>query len=131
MILKNYQKRVLDDLSGYLAALEKTKNLKEAFRQHWAERGVAIGFHGMQPYNNLLAGVPHVCLKVPTGGGKTLLGCASLRRIFDSMGITKTKAVVWLVPSTSILDQTARALSSVEHPYRQWLDYDFGSRVEI
>ncbi|MBQ3304581.1 MAG: DEAD/DEAH box helicase family protein, partial [Clostridia bacterium] len=131
MILKNYQKRVLDDLSGYLAALEKTKNLKEAFRQHWAERGVAIGFHGMQPYNNLLPGVPHVCLKVPTGGGKTLLGCASLRRIFDSMGITKTKAVVWLVPSTSILDQTARALSSVEHPYRQWLDYDFGSRVEI
>ncbi len=131
MILKNYQKRVLDDLSGYLKALDKTKNLKEAFRQHWAERGVAIGFHGMQPYNNLLAGVPHVCLKVPTGGGKTLLGCASLRRIFDSMGITKTKAVVWLVPSTSILDQTARALSSVEHPYRQWLDYDFGSRVEI
>ena len=131
MILKNYQKRVLDDLSGYLAALEKTKNLKDAFRQHWQERGVAIGFHGMQPYNNLLAGVPHVCLKVPTGGGKTLLGCASLRRIFDSMGITKTKAVVWLVPSTSILDQTARALSSVEHPYRQWLDYDFGSRVEI
>ena len=131
MILKNYQKRVLDDLSGYLAALEKTKNLKEAFRQHWAERGIAIGINAMQPYNNQLTGVPHVCLKVPTGGGKTLLGCASLRRVFDWMGPTKTKAVVWLVPSTSILDQTARALASVEHPYRQWLDYDFGSRVEI
>ena len=31
------------------------------------------------------------------------------------------------MPSTSILDQTAQALASVEHPYRQWLDYDFGS----
>ena len=131
MILKKYQKRVLEDLSGYLSQLEKTKNLREAYRRHWEERGVAIGFNGMQPYDNQLTGVPHVCLKVPTGGGKTLLGCASLRRIFDWMGITKTKAVVWLVPSTSILDQTARALSSVDHPYRQWLDYDFGSRVEI
>lgn len=131
MELKNYQKRVLRDLDEYMELVSRTKSLSSAYNQHWNQRNIPIGFQGLPPYNNQLAGVPHVCLKVPTGGGKTLLGCASIRHIFDWMGPCKTKAVVWLVPSNAILDQTINALTSLDHPYRQWLDYDFGSRVEI
>ena len=41
--------------------------------------------------------VPHVCLKVPTGGGKTLLGVAALERIKRDTGF-----VLWLVPTRAI-----------------------------
>ena len=70
-------------------------------------------------------------MKVPTGGGKTFMACASIRRIFDGMPISKPKVVVWLVPSDSILTQTIRTLSDVNHPYRQRLDQDFAGRVGV
>ena len=131
MELKNYQKRVLRELDAYIALLNSTQNLNTAYNRHWNQLGIHIGFDGLPPYNDVLPGVPHVCFKVPTGGGKTLLACASIRHIFAGMGMMKTKAVVWLAPSTAILEQTLRELRNPEHPYRQQINYDFGSRVEI
>lgn len=69
-------------------------------------------------------------MKVPTGGGKTFMACASVRRIFDALPTGKPQ-VVWLVPSDSILTQTIRTLSDVNHPYRQRLDQDFAGRVGV
>lgn len=43
----------------------------------------------------------------------------------------KPQVVVWLVPSDSILTQTIRTLSDVDHPYRQRLDQDFAGRVGV
>ena len=131
MELKNYQKRVLCDLDSYMALLNSTQNLYAAYNQHWESKAIYVGFSGLPPYNDVLPNVPHVCFKVPTGGGKTLLACASMKHIFDAMGMMKTKAVVWLVPSTTILEQTLRDLRNPDHPYRQQINYDFGSRVEI
>ena len=59
---------------------------------------------------DVLPGVPNLCFKVPTGGGKTFLACSAVRPVFDALPFTKTKAVVWLVPSDAILTQTAKAL---------------------
>lgn len=131
MELKNYQKRVLRELDAYMELLNSTQNLNTAYNRHWNQLGIHIGFDGLPPYNDVLPGVPHVCFKVPTGGGKTLLACASIRHIFAGMGMMKTKAVVWLAPSAAILEQTLRDLRNPEHPYRQQINYDFGSRVEI
>lgn len=131
MKLKNYQKRVLHELDEYMALLNSTQNLSTAYNKHWEKLGIAVGFSGLPPYNDVLPGVPHVCFKVPTGGGKTLLACASLKRIFNGMGMMKTKAVVWLVPSNAILEQTLRDLRNPEHPYRQQINFDFSSRVEV
>ncbi|MEF2838624.1 MAG: DEAD/DEAH box helicase family protein [Oscillospiraceae bacterium] len=47
------------------------------------------------------------------------------------MPVSRAKAVVWLVPSDAILTQTYAALTNVDHPYRQKIDTDFGSRVEV
>lgn len=131
MELKNYQKRVLRELDNYMALLNQTQNINQAYNMHWSQLGISVGFGGMPPYNDVLPHVPHVCFKVPTGGGKTLLGCAALRHIFSGMGIEKNRAVVWLVPSNAILEQTLAALKDAEHPYRQQLNFDFGSCVEV
>jgi type III restriction enzyme len=40
-------------------------------------------------------------------------------------------AVVWLVPSDTILEQTLAALKNIDHPYRQRLQKDFPAGVEV
>ncbi|MBQ6960993.1 MAG: DEAD/DEAH box helicase family protein [Clostridia bacterium] len=132
MKLKNYQKRVLRNLDDFMNLLNSTQSIEKAYTRSWELQNVRVGFEKMPPYNNnVLPGVPHVCFKVPTGGGKTLLACASLRHIFDGLGLTRRRAVVWLVPSNSILEQTIRNLQNPEHDYRRQIDFDFSSRVEV
>lgn len=131
MELKKYQKRVIADLVDYLQCLNAHASLSEAFRAFWDERQIAVGVNGFQGYQNVIDGVPHVCYKVPTGGGKTFLACASVKPIFDALPATRRKVVVWLVPSESILTQTLAALKNPHHPYRQRLNLEFGGRVEV
>ena len=70
--------------------------------------------------------IPHVCFKVPTGGGKTLLAAAALERLHIQTGL-----VLWLTPTTAIYDQTKAALRNREHPYRQMLEQGSGGRVKF
>ena len=70
--------------------------------------------------------IPHVCLKVPTGGGKTLLGVAALERIKRDTGF-----VLWIVPTRAIYEQTRQAFRTREHPYRQMLEHMSGGRVKL
>ena len=127
MELKSYQKKVIADLTRYLELMNETQNYMTAFEQFWREKSApALGL-----YRNVIAGVPNLCFKVPTGGGKTFIACNAIRPVFDALPVTKAKAVVWLVPSEAILTQTARALKDTSHPYRQKIDVDFGGRVEV
>ena len=127
MEMKGYQKAVIADLTHYLELLNKTQNYMTAFEQFWREKSAP----GLGRYQNVIPGVPNLCFKVPTGGGKTFIACNAVRPIFDALPATKTKAVVWLVPSDAILTQTAKALKDTSHPYRQKIDVDFGGRVEV
>lgn len=131
MELKNYQKKVMENLSAYMNCLNANAGLNSAWRNYWAAQDIAVGFGGVPAYNNAIDGVPHVCMKVPTGGGKTFMACASIRCIFDNMPLDKPRVVAWLVPSDSILAQTIKTLSDVNHPYRQRLDMDFAGRVGV
>ena len=70
--------------------------------------------------------IPHVCLKVPTGGGKTLLGVAALERIKQDTGF-----VLWIVPTRAIHEQTLRSFRTREHPYRQMLERISGGKVRL
>ena len=127
MEMKGYQKAVISDLTHYLELLNETQNYMTAFEQFWREKSApALGL-----YRNVIAGVPNLCIKVPTGGGKTFIACNAIRPVFDALPVTKTKAVVWLVPSEAILTQTVKALKDTSHPYRQKIDVDFGGRVEV
>ena len=131
MELKTYQRKVIADLSRYMELLNQTGNMDKAYCAFWEEKGVPVGFGGVKPYENILPGVPNLCLKVPTGGGKTFLACNAIKPIFDGLPEMKMKAVVWLVPSDAILSQTIAALRNPDHPYRQKINTDFGGRVEV
>ena len=131
MELKNYQKAVIRDLERYLEILTKTNDIEAAYRQLWEEKHVPVGYGGMPRYQNFLPHVPNVCLKVPTGGGKTFIAANAIAPIFNALGVMQRRVVVWLVPSDAILTQTLAALRNPAHPYRQKIDVAFGSRVEV
>jgi len=134
MELKPYQKKVLSDLESYLEYVQAYKRIDEAFNEFWKDK---IGQYnplsgeGMEPYKNNVPCAPNVCIKVPTAGGKTFIASNALKVIFDAFNYDKTKAVVWLVPSVTILDQTIKNLSDISHPYRQRINTHFGSKVEV
>ena len=70
--------------------------------------------------------IPHICFKVPTGGGKTLLAAATLERLNRQSGLT-----LWITPTRAIYQQTKSALWNREHPYRQMLERASGGRVKL
>lgn len=131
MRLKNYQKDVIKDLTRYLELLNQTEDLEMAYRLFWEEKNIKVGTGGVPAYQNVIKGVPNLCMKVPTGGGKTFLACNAIKPILDALPPMKAKVVVWLVPSDTILTQTTEALKNTEHPYRQKIDTDFENRVEV
>jgi type III restriction enzyme len=135
MELKPYQQQVIGDISLFLQKVQEAKDIREAFRLFWTEHprtpvqpypGTAI-----EPYKNNVPGVPHICVKVPTAGGKTFIACNAIKPIYDAFDYDRPKVVVWLVPSITILDQTIKNLKDPSHPYRQRINTHFGSRVEV
>ncbi len=135
MELKPYQTQILTDLARFVGCVQATRHLREGFAEYWATHPTApvlprLG-EGVEPYKNNVPGVPHVCVKVPTAGGKTYIATNALRVLFDGLGPGLPQVAVWLVPSVTILDQTLRNLRDVAHPYRQRLNTQFGGRVEV
>jgi type III restriction enzyme len=135
MELKPYQQQVINDLSLFLEHIQETKDVKDAFYNFWAKhpRTPLFPYSGtaIEPYKNNVPRVPHICVKVPTAGGKTFIACNAIKTIFDAFAYDKPKAVVWLVPSITILDQTIKNLKDTNHPYRQKINAHFGNKVEV
>lgn len=132
MELKSYQARTIQELKEFIGFTKISKNAAEAYENYWKSKGVIPASDAnIKPYNDSVKNAPHVCLKVPTAGGKTFIACSSLKAIFDEYSAIQKKAVVWLVPSDSILEQTKAALKNPNHPYRQRINIDFANRVEV
>lgn len=135
MELKPYQQQVINDLSSFMECVQETKDVKGAFNDFWMKHPTTplAPFPGtaIEPYKNNVPRVPHVCIKVPTAGGKTFIACNALHTIFSAFDYDKPKAVVWLVPSITILDQTIKNLKDPSHPYRQKINAHFGNKVEV
>ena len=135
MELKSYQQDVLNDLSQYFEYIQTHTSYTKAYDTLWADR-LGTDYDpftnkGIRPYRNTIKGCPHVCVKVPTAGGKTFIAVNALKTIFDNFERSRPKAVVWLVPWSNLLDQTYQALKNPDHPYRQKLNALFSNRVEI
>ena len=120
--LKNYQKNALEKLTLFLAeslllgpaeAFAKTAQYKIPYKpQEFGE-------------------TPFACLRLPTGGGKTLLAAYTVGIAARHFICTEAPLVLWLVPTTAIKDQTLDALKKVWHPYRQTLDERFRGQVMV
>lgn len=70
--------------------------------------------------------VPYVCLRVPTGGGKTLIAAHAVGAIAKHLGHQDRPLCLWVTPSTTIRDQTLRGLRNREHPYHAALREGLG-----
>ena len=128
--LKPYQSRVLDSLRDFFRIAARVQNPETAFREITARTfGTAtpyipVSVAGMPPQ------MPYVCLRVPTGGGKTLLACHAAGLAMKDFMRAERAVVLWLVPSNTILDQTADALRDPRHAYRRALELACGA-VEV
>ncbi len=132
MELKSYQARVINELKEYIGFTKTTNTAAQAYEEYWISKGIKPEANSViKPYNDSVKRAPHVCLKVPTAGGKTFIASCSIKTIFDEYKAIQKKCVVWLVPSDSILEQTKNALKNSEHPYRQRINVDFANRVEV
>jgi len=76
-------------------------------------------------------GIPNVCLKLPTGAGKTYLATRSLEQLHHLYYRRQFGLVLWVVPSDAIYSQTWKALANREHPYRATLERASGGRVKL
>ncbi len=118
--LKSYQQTALDALTGFLRHAQQV-GPGAAFRAA-TQRGYADEVFGR---------VPCVCLRIPTGGGKTLLASHAIPRL-GSDGIARDYPVaLWLVPSDAIRSQTLKALQMPGHAYRAALEEKYGANLVV
>lgn len=131
IVLKPYQNRVLGSLREFLRACSAGTSL------HTAVHDVLVANDFPEvPYIPVVAqglgsSMPYVCLRVPTGGGKTLLACHAAGIAKNELLRADHAVVLWLVPSQTILGQTADALRDPRHPYRRALETACAGPVEV
>ena len=144
MILKDYQQRALATARNYLEVLAETREKVAGILEFdpaydWAraawERCARERIIASHPYlprkNGLGEPLPALCLKIPTGGGKTLLATKVVDLVNTHFRKRQTGLVLWIVPTTQIYNQTLRALKDRDHPYRQQLDLASAGRTAI
>ena len=133
MRLKHYQADTLAVLRRFFEQA-RIAGPKAAYEALIAEPELAgrLG-HYAGTYTPLqgLPDVPYVCLRLPTGGGKTLLAARAVAVARDAWVERDYPLVLWLVPSNTIRRQTVDALKNSGHPYRRAFDEAFAGRVRI
>lgn len=119
--LRDYQQRSLEALETYLDLVTR--------------EGASLAFYRQtnRAYRSViqLPALPYVCLRVPTGGGKTLMACYALGIAARTYLQADRTVCLWLVPSNTIREQTLAALRDRQHPYRQAIDARFSGQVRV
>lgn len=128
MKLKEYQERTLKEVKAYLEQLAawrdraaKNPDLELPFDvKAWEKAEVGRGY--VPKKDGLGRPLPVFCLKIPTGGGKTLLAVKTIDLVHSLYLKRQTGLVVWIVPTLQIYRQTLQRLRDRDDPYRQHLD---------
>lgn len=131
--LKGYQSDCLKVLDGYLR-LARDKGAKAAFNQSDSrpldalQRRSEYAVIPSWPESEVF---PYVCLRVPTGGGKTIIAAHAVGVAAKAFLQTERAMVLWLAPSNTIVEQTLKALRDRRHPCRAALDEAFKGCVTV
>ena len=133
MDLKQYQAETLDVLRRFFeeARVGGPKNAYEAVTREPEQSGRLGSYGGTYRPLSSLPEVPYVCLRLPTGGGKTILAAHAVAVTRDAWIEKDWPMALWLVPTKTIRQQTAEALKNPRHPYRRVLDAAFEGRVRV
>lgn len=130
MELKHFQLAALKALTTFFERARITGDPEQAFLQIWREQEP----NKTPPsYRTIagLSGVPNVCLRLPTGAGKTLLAAHVVAKAGRHFLERDYPVVLWMVPTNTIRVQTAEALKKPSHPYRAALDEAYDGRVSV
>jgi type III restriction enzyme len=119
--LKDYQKRALTALSDFLVDA-RSSTVTEAFQHSYLNQGLNPVAYRHYDFGEM----PYICLRLPTGGGKTVLASHAVSVVQKAYLEQDYPIVLWLVPTNTIREQTLEALKTVGHPYRQALENEFG-----
>ena len=139
MDLKDYQRRVVDELRAFFrevrdqraanpaAAKYATQEVWEGLKDEWR-----LGAY-TPARNGLGEDIPTVCVRVPTGGGKTLIATQALGILQETIHRDRGGAglALWVVPTTQIYNDTLRRLRDRGDFYRQMLEHACGRRIEL
>lgn len=130
-MLKEYQKRVAKDIEEFFEHLDKNKEsagdyVSRAFASHPKYRQ-----YPDRPVTGTGKLYPRVCIKMPTGGGKTLIAIETIRAYQNLLAKRKTGLIVWITHRDQIYRQTIENLQNKSHVYRQFLDQASGNRTLI
>lgn len=117
--------------SSYCSDTWETVKSKIAVPKYTTKTGQPISNSWQDRIDGIGRKIPNISFKVPTGGGKTLMAACALGRIMGDYFKSARGLVLWVVPSTTIYDQTMDALANKEHPYRMQLDIESGGRTKI
>lgn len=127
LTLKDFQQKSLNALQSCLEDA-RLLGVAGAFAKN------AKSIDGRIPQYKTIKGfdeVPYLCLRLPTGGGKTLLASHSIRIAGNAWLEQDFPLVLWLVPTNTIRTQTLEALNNTSHPYRQAVDEAYNGRVRV
>ena len=125
LALKRYQQRALDSLARYFQAC-RLGDPAAAFAAA-VDKGLPTGYRPMPG----MPEVPYACLRIPTGGGKTVMGAHIIQSAGRDLLDREFPLVMWMVPTTQIKTQTLDAFRDPRHPYRKALDDAFEGRVAV
>ncbi len=127
--LKKYQTDTLTLLRQFLEEA-RFGNHAAAFETHRTQSArLAMPI----PYRPLekLESTPYICLRLPTGGGKTFLSAHTISVAAQAYMEQDTPLVLWLVPTNTIRQQTLETLKNPRHPNREAIAQVFGSQVLV
>jgi type III restriction enzyme len=122
--LKQYQQRTLDILTNFLkeAHMFGAESMFEKYSTKPNKTYKSVAELPLAPY---------ICLRLPTGGGKTYLAANAVKIASQNYLGKDFPTVLWLTPTTTIKEQTINTLKNINHPNRQILDETFDGNVEI
>ncbi len=113
-MLKKYQQTTLDKLSLFLQRCAADKVVSKCYAESTLENFGKTGVYNEAGFKD----IPYVCLRLPTGGGKTILASHSISIACKEYLSRDFSLVIWLVPSNAILEQTYNCLIDSNHYYR-------------
>jgi type III restriction enzyme len=125
--LKSYQQRAVDALSSFLVRCQTLDTIEAAYSETLRDQNMPALAYKEYGFEN----VPYVCFRIPTGGGKTILGSYAVDIAARKYLNTDNPITLWLVPTNTIRLQTVEALKTPGHPYRAKLDATFNHQVLV
>ena len=123
---KEYQETSLGILKDYLESA-RVYGAAEGFARVTRDLGLSRAYKPLPP----LPETPYLCIRIPTGGGKTYMAARSASIASNIYLEDEYPVILWLVPTNVIREQTLETLQKPGHPNREALMDAFKGQVKV